>query len=109
MFGVGLPEMAVIALVAVIVFGPDKLPELAKQAGAMLRKLREFANSARDVLSLLQTLNRTMGKTIIMVTHDPHSAAAASRVIHLDKGKFVDAEPGATASASRGAVASASA
>jgi ABC-type lipoprotein export system ATPase subunit len=27
-----------------------------------------------------------------MVTHDPHSAAAASRIIHLDKGKFVEAE-----------------
>ena len=43
-------EMAVIALVAVVVFGPDKLPELAKQAGAVLRKARDFANSARDEL-----------------------------------------------------------
>jgi sec-independent protein translocase protein TatB len=49
-FGVGLPEMAVIALVAIVVFGPDKLPELAKQAGAMLRQARQFANSARDDL-----------------------------------------------------------
>ncbi|HWE92822.1 MAG TPA: ABC transporter ATP-binding protein [Tepidisphaeraceae bacterium] len=56
------------------------------------------AASARDVLSLLQKLNRDFGKTIVMVTHDPHSAAAASRVIHLDKGKFVEAEaPMATA------------
>ena len=50
MFGVGLPEFAVIAFVAVLVFGPDRLPELAKQAGAMLRKARQFANSARDEL-----------------------------------------------------------
>lgn len=50
MFGVGLAEMAVIALVAIVVFGPDKLPELAKQAGAVLRKAREFANTARDDL-----------------------------------------------------------
>jgi putative ABC transport system ATP-binding protein len=49
------------------------------------------AASAKDVLSLLQQLNRDFGKTIVMVTHDPHSAAAASRVIHLDKGKFVEA------------------
>jgi putative ABC transport system ATP-binding protein len=51
------------------------------------------ATSARDVLSLLQKLNKDFGKTIVMVTHDPHSAAAASRLIHLDKGKFIDAEP----------------
>jgi putative ABC transport system ATP-binding protein len=50
------------------------------------------AQSAKDVLALLQKLNKDHGKTIIMVTHDPHSAAAASRVLHLDKGKFVEAE-----------------
>lgn len=50
MFGVGLGELAVIALIAVLVFGPDKIPELAKQAGGMLRKARDFANSARDEL-----------------------------------------------------------
>jgi len=49
------------------------------------------AGSARDVLELLRKLNRDFGKTIVMVTHDPHSAASASRVIHLDKGKFVEA------------------
>lgn len=50
MFGVGLGEFALIAFVAVLVFGPDKLPELAKQAGAMLKKARDFANAARDEL-----------------------------------------------------------
>ena len=50
MFDVGLAELAVIALVAIFVFGPDRLPDLAKQAGAMLRKARDFANSARDEL-----------------------------------------------------------
>jgi sec-independent protein translocase protein TatB len=49
-FGIGLPELAVIAFVAVLVLGPDKLPDLAKQAGAMLRKARSFANAARDEL-----------------------------------------------------------
>jgi len=55
------------------------------------------AASARDVLSLLQRLNKEFGKTIVMVTHDPHSAAAASRLIHLDKGKFVEADALTTA------------
>jgi sec-independent protein translocase protein TatB len=49
-FGVGLPEFAVIAFVAVLVFGPDRLPDLARQAGQMMRKARGFANSARDEL-----------------------------------------------------------
>jgi sec-independent protein translocase protein TatB len=50
MFGVGLPELAVIAFVAVLVFGPDKLPDLARQAGRMARQVRTFANQARDEL-----------------------------------------------------------
>ena len=50
MFGVGLPEFAVLAFVAVLVFGPDKLPDLARQAGQMVRKVRQLANNARDEL-----------------------------------------------------------
>ncbi|WP_340537534.1 sec-independent translocase [Nocardioides sp. GXZ039] len=50
MFGVGLPELAVILLVAVLVFGPDRLPEFAQQAGRLLRQARQLANSARDDL-----------------------------------------------------------
>lgn len=50
MFGVGLAELGVIMLIAVIVLGPEKLPELAKQAGGLIRKAKEFANTARDEL-----------------------------------------------------------
>jgi len=50
MFGVGLAEAALIAFIAVLVFGPDKLPDLAKQAGALVRQARKFANAARDEL-----------------------------------------------------------
>ena len=50
MFGVGLPEMAVILVVGIIVFGPDRLPDYARQAGRMLRQLRTFAQSAQDDL-----------------------------------------------------------
>jgi putative ABC transport system ATP-binding protein len=44
------------------------------------------------ILDLLQALNRDQGKTIIMVTHDPHASARASRTVHLDKGQL-SAEP----------------
>ncbi|MBW8750673.1 MAG: twin-arginine translocase TatA/TatE family subunit [Propionibacteriales bacterium] len=50
MFGVGLPEVAVILVVAVVVFGPDRLPEYARQAGRMVRQLRRFAQSAQQDL-----------------------------------------------------------
>ena len=39
-----------------------------------------------EVLDLLQALNRDHGKTIVMVTHDPHAAQRARRTLHLDKG-----------------------
>lgn len=50
MLGIGLPELAVIFVVAVIVFGPDRLPEFARQAGRVVRQLRQFAQSTQDEL-----------------------------------------------------------
>src|SRR3954465_10532930 len=50
MFGVGLPELAVILVVAVVVFGPDRLPDYARQAGRMVRQLRAFAQSGQQDL-----------------------------------------------------------
>jgi len=45
--------------------------------------------SASEILSLLQQLNREHGKTIIMVTHDPKAAEYAKRTLRLDKGALV--------------------
>ena len=50
MFDVGLLELAVIALVAVIVLGPDRLPDLARQAAQLLHRARGLAHNARDEL-----------------------------------------------------------
>lgn len=47
------------------------------------------ATSAREVLTLLSRLNKEYDKTIIMVTHDPHAAHAATRFRHLDKGRLL--------------------
>ena len=44
--------------------------------------------SGDEILTLLQTLNKDHGKTIVMVTHDPHASARASRTLHLDKGQL---------------------
>ena len=52
------------------------------------------AKSAGEVLTLLQRLNTEFKKTIVLVTHDPHAAERTRRVLHLEKGTFV--EQGAT-------------
>jgi len=49
--------------------------------------------SAADVLKLMDRLNRELGKTVIMVTHDQRAAAQARRLVHLDKGVLMD-DPG---------------
>jgi putative ABC transport system ATP-binding protein len=46
--------------------------------------------TADAILGLLRTLNRTQGKTIIVVTHDPKAAEYASRQLHVDKGRLID-------------------
>ena len=48
--------------------------------------------SADEILSILQLLNKELGKTIVMVTHDPAAAQYAQRTLHLDKGRFVERE-----------------
>ena len=47
------------------------------------------ATSAQDVLTILSKLNKDFGKTIVMVTHDPHAAKFATKVHHLEKGALV--------------------
>lgn len=49
--------------------------------------------SGDEILSLLQSLNREHGKTIVMVTHDPHASARASRIVYLDKGTLSAEKP----------------
>jgi putative ABC transport system ATP-binding protein len=48
--------------------------------------------SADAVLALLGKLNGELGKTILMVTHDPHAAQSASTIVHLDKGQLGSVE-----------------
>jgi sec-independent protein translocase protein TatB len=50
MFGVGPLELVVIAIVAVLVFGPDRLPEFARTAGRLLRQVRQMVNNAQNDL-----------------------------------------------------------
>ena len=46
--------------------------------------------TANEILAMLQILNRDLGKTIVLVTHDPAAARYARRTLHLDKGRFIE-------------------
>lgn len=57
MFGLGLGEIAIIMVVALVVFGPDRLPEMAKQAASFVRDMRKMvANARRDIGVSIQDL-----------------------------------------------------
>src|SRR5258706_11538017 len=47
------------------------------------------ATSAQEVLTLLSKLNKDFGKTVVMVTHDPHAARFATKIRHLEKGAML--------------------
>jgi putative ABC transport system ATP-binding protein len=53
--------------------------------------------SAAEILGLLERLNREMGKTIVMVTHDQRASMRANVIKHLDKGELVNGETSAKA------------
>ncbi|MBL9140558.1 MAG: ABC transporter ATP-binding protein [Phycisphaerae bacterium] len=61
--------------------------------------------SAGQIMDLLQRLNRELKQTIVMVTHDPATAARATRLVLLDKGRISDA-PTATSAALAGSASS---
>ena len=71
-----------VAIARAIVTDPDLL--LADEPTGNLD-----ANSAQEVLTLMSRLNQEFGKTIVMVTHDPHSAKHATKIRHLEKGELL--------------------
>ena len=52
--------------------------------------------SAADVMDLLGSLHRDLGKTLVVVTHDPSVAARAERTLHLEKGRLAGESAEAT-------------
>lgn len=62
-------------------------------------------DSADQVLELMSRLNSELGKTILMVTHDPHAAESAERIVSLDKGQLIGIQERGAAEVPRGASA----
>jgi sec-independent protein translocase protein TatB len=110
MFGVGLQELMVLAFIAVLVVGPERLPDLARQAGRVLRQVRNLANNARDELRTelgpefsdleLRDLDpRTIVRKHIIEAMESEDAAAAEReraATRLPEGAAPPYDPEAT-------------
>ncbi len=84
MFGIGIPEMFVIAMVAMLVFGPDRLPDLARQAAKFVRTVRQMAENAKE------DLGREMGEDlsgIDLTSLDPRQIVRRNFLNDLDDEK----------------------
>ena len=82
----GVPEIAVIVVVALLVFGPEKLPEIAKQAGGFVRTLRQMADNAKN------DLGREMGQDLSQLNLKDLDPREVVRRTFLDE----DTTPAAT-------------
>ena len=83
-FGIGLPELAVIAAIGLLVFGPKRLPELGKTLG---RTLKGFQSASSEFEKELRTaIGRGINQqptAILALDHDRHPRAAVARFIRV--------------------------
>jgi sec-independent protein translocase protein TatA len=74
-FGIGLPEMAVIAAIGLLVFGPKRLPELGKSLG---RTLKGFQSASREFEQEFRRAVDTVEAEVSQGSSSPSSLAAAA-------------------------------
>jgi len=88
MFGIGMPEFILIAVVALIVFGPKKLPELAKSMGKAVREFKKATSELKETMQVdgdlaevkqaFTELHSEVGKTIRQEADRPESPPAGA-------------------------------
>lgn len=98
MFGISLPEMMIIAFVAIVMFGPERMPELARGAARLLKNLRTLASKTQE------DLRRELGPEFAdlrLTDLDPRQAIRR----HVLDGLDLDMNPTAPANPTASAVA----
>jgi len=99
MFGMGWAEIGVILVVAMLVFGPERLPELAKQAGGFVRTVRQMVDNAKN------DLGREIGQDLSGLQLRDLDPREAVRRTFLDDSAFGDSAPRSVAGAAAAAAA----
>ena len=82
MFNIGLPELLIIGAIALIVFGPNKLPELAKGLG---RAMREFKKATDEVKESFEAETRDLEEIKSAITEENVLGDLAGEISHLEE------------------------
>jgi Tat protein translocase TatB subunit len=107
MFGLGMGEIVVILIVALLVLGPNKLPEAAKQIGKAIRELRKHTDSLRETIETDEQLGGTVREIKSALRGDPYTVMRAV-VKPFEEGKKVEEAAATAGVAAAAATASAS-